>query len=81
MMNIYKCLLNIGDFCCHYSNGKNMTSVTYGPFFCSMNLAYILEKKKILTLMLFLQGCGEDDKSMIYVKGFCKTQSAILCIL
>ena len=58
-----------------------MTDVTYGQFFWALSLTFILEKKEVLTFMLFLQGCCEDDKKMIDVTGFCKTQSTIMHVL
>ena len=68
-------------FCCYWCNGKSMTDVTYGQFFWALSLPFILEKKEVLTFMLFLQGCWMRGKKMIYVRGFCEAQSAILHLL
>ena len=59
-----------------------MTDVTYGQFFWALSLPFILEKKEVLTFMLFLQGfCMRKRKKVIYVRGFCAAQSAILHVL
>lgn len=39
-----------------------MTDVTYDQFFWALSLTFSLEKKEVLTFMLLLQGCWEDDK-------------------
>ena len=49
-------------FCCYWCNGKSMTDVTYGQFFWALSLPFILEKKEVLTFMLFLQGCWMRGK-------------------
>lgn len=46
-----------------------------------MSLPFILEKKEVLTFMLFLQGCWIRGKNVLYVRGFCEAQSAILHVL
>ena len=49
-------------FCFYWCNWKNMTDVTYGQFFWALSLPFILEKKEVLTFMLFLQGCWMREK-------------------
>lgn len=47
-----------------------------------MSLPFILEKKEVLTFMLFLQGCWiREKKNVLHVRGFCEAQSAILHVL
>lgn len=54
-------------FCCYWCNGKNMTDATYGQFFWALSLPFILEKKEVLTFMLFLHGCWIRKKKKWYI--------------